>query len=273
MAIVETSDEITPRSVVRHRPVLDNTPAVGKRTVVTSATVPAIQRASRLRLSLADTGDEVAEWQRGDDLIPNGSGQDIDSHDLPRGKAYTPDPAVAAQFIAQHGNALGWARIRRMTSLQVHPLLYLGLGMCAMLLLWMGLSAALGWFGILMDDIHYGRPRTYQVDAWVGHNEQSGHKTHFVAINLNSRIEIIEIPGGDATHARLYLGPQLYGPDSDLVPVTVSFVDVNGDHLPDMVISYQESRTVFLNDQGGFRPLKPSEQRQVEDFFQQNDKK
>ncbi|TMC22907.1 MAG: hypothetical protein E6J34_04575 [Chloroflexi bacterium] len=263
MPIIETFDEVTPRSVLRHRPVLDGTPIAGKRSVVTAATVPAVQRASRPRLSLADTGDDVAEWQRSD--------EGEESNVAKAGQVMRPAWSIAG--LLPRTSRLAWVGSREMRSLQVHPLLYLSLGMFAMLLLWMGLSTALGWFHIVMDDIHYGRPRTYQVDAWVGHNEQSGNKSHFVAINLSGHIEIIEIPGGDATHARIYIGPQLYGPDSDLVPATLSFLDVNGDHLPDMVISFQESRTVFLNDQGGFRPLKLAEHRQVEQFFQQSNKK
>ncbi len=61
----------------------------------------------------------------------------------------------------------------------VHPLLYLGVGMLGMLVLWMLLSAALGWFNTTLDDFRYGRPRTFQTDAWVGHNEQNGVKSHF----------------------------------------------------------------------------------------------
>jgi hypothetical protein len=84
---------------------------------------------------------------------------------------------------------------------------------------------------------------------------------------LNRRIEIIEMPGGDASHARIYLGPQLYGEGEDLTAVTLSFIDVNGDHKPDMIIHFQTSRIVFINDQGGFRPLRPEERAPVEQFL------
>src|SRR6266478_626474 len=92
------------------------------------------------------------------------------------------------------------------------------------------------WFATTLDDLRYGRPRTFQIVAYVGHNEAPGMPSHFLAVNLHGRIEIIELPGGDASHARIYLGPQLYGPSADLVPVTLSFQDVNGDHLPDMIV-------------------------------------
>jgi hypothetical protein len=99
--------------------------------------------------------------------------------------------------------------------------------------------------------LHYGRPRTYQVDAFVGH-EASNVPSHFVALNLHGYIEIMEFPGGDAMHARVYLGPQLYGDNADLVPVTLQFVDRRHDHHPDMFVVFGQSHIVFRNEQGTF---------------------
>lgn len=137
-----------------------------------------------------------------------------------------------------------------------------------MLALWTMLSVAVSWGQTTLNDLRYGRPRTYQVDRFVGHNEAAGIPSHFMAINLNRRIEIIEFPGGDATKARVYLGPQLFGPGDELAPVTLSFADVNGDRKPDMIIRFQDSEIVFLNDQGSFRPLRPDERPQVERYLQ-----
>jgi hypothetical protein len=153
------------------------------------------------------------------------------------------------------------------TRQQAHPLLYLGVGMLVMLLLWTSLSAVFGWFTSILDDIHYGYPRTYQVDAWVGH-EQTGNPSHFIAINLKGHIEIIEMPGGDAAHARIYVGPQLFGANADMAPVTLEFVDVNGDQKPDMVANFQGSRVVFINDKGAFRMALPSERHDIEQVLQ-----
>ncbi len=112
---------------------------------------------------------------------------------------------------------------------------------------------ALNWISVTEDDLHYGRPRTYQVDAFVGH-ETAGVPSHFIALNLHGRIEVIEFPGGDGTHARIFLGPQLYGDNTDLVPVTLSFVDSRHDHHPDMLLMFGQSRLVFRNEQGTFHP-------------------
>ena len=117
----------------------------------------------------------------------------------------------------------------------------------------------LGWGQTTWDDIHYGRPRTFQTDAVVGHNDSAEHPSHFLAINLNRLVEIIEFPGGDATKARIYLGPSLVGSGEDLTPVTLIFRDVNGDGKPDMLVDIQGSEVVFLNDGGHFRPPKPGD--------------
>ena len=136
--------------------------------------------------------------------------------------------------------------------------------MFGMLVLWMVLVGVVGWYNTTMDDIRYGRPRTFQTDQFVGHNEAGGIPSHFIAINLRGRIEVIEFPGGDAAYARIFMGPQLFTAGSDLVVVTLDFRDVNGDHRPDMILNIQGSQVVFVNDQGTFRPLRPEERHQVE---------
>ncbi|GCE21923.1 hypothetical protein [Dictyobacter kobayashii] len=83
-----------------------------------------------------------------------------------------------------------------------------GIGMSFALLLillaqWMG-----GWIATTSDDWHYGRPRTFQTDAYVGH-EQTGQPSHFVALNIKGQIEVIELPGNDAARARIFIGPAL----------------------------------------------------------------
>ena len=158
---------------------------------------------------------------------------------------------------------------RRKIPLRAHPLLLLGLGMIVMLVLWTLLTVAARWVSTTWDDLHYGRPRTFQIDMVVGHNDSPGNPSHFIAVNLNGRIEIIEFPGGDASKARIYIGPQLYDPGSNLIPVTLSFVDVNGTHHPDMLVRFQDTLLVYINENGGFRPATSSEIQTVEHSLQQ----
>ena len=88
--------------------------------------------------------------------------------------------------------------------------------MLIMVLGWVVLSMFANWWQVTQDDWHYGRPRTYQVDAVVGQNDSSSNPSHFIALNLNSHIEIIEFPGGDASKAKVFIGPTLIGPGQDL---------------------------------------------------------
>lgn len=145
-------------------------------------------------------------------------------------------------------NVQGWKRHKHF------PLFAILLGMVAMALLTFGLSGLGKWWQMHQDDATYGRPRTSQLDAVVGHGDSASNPTHFIFLNLNRHVEIIELPGGDATHAHAYLGPVLFGDGQDLTPVTGEVRDVNSDGLPDLILRIEDQRIVFINTGTGFRP-------------------
>jgi hypothetical protein len=149
---------------------------------------------------------------------------------------------------------------RQRRGLHFHALFYLGVGVIAMLALWVGLQMFFSWWQVHQDDATYGRPRTYQFDAVFGHNDSAANPTHIIIVNLNRRIIVIELPGGDPTHARIYSGPTLFGDGQDFTPATSKAIDVNGDGKLDLVLYVQDQRIVFINDGTQFRPLKPGEQ-------------
>ena len=130
-------------------------------------------------------------------------------------------------------------------------LIYLVLGMCiSMMLLWLG-QMLWSWVGTVSDDIHYGRPRTTQIDHFVGH-ETGKTPSHFIAVNLGGQVYVIEIPGGSPNSSRLLVGPHLVGPGSDLAPVTLSFV---GDpHTPDLVVQVNGIEVKFHNTGSEYVP-------------------
>ena len=97
------------------------------------------------------------------------------------------------------------------------------------------------------------------MDAVVGHDDSPAHPSHFLALNLNRHILVIELPAGDPSKARIYSGPVLLGQGQELTPVTLSFQDVNGDGKPDLLVWVGDTHVVFLNDGGGFRPARPGE--------------
>lgn len=135
-----------------------------------------------------------------------------------------------------------------------HWLVFVGLALCVMILSWLALSAVGSWWHITQDDWRYGRPRTFQVDQVVGHRDSPQHPSHFIAMNLDRHILVIEIPGGDISKSVIFSGPTLLGPGQDLIPVTLSFQDSNHDGRPDMIVDVQGNQFVYLNENGTFLP-------------------
>jgi hypothetical protein len=150
-------------------------------------------------------------------------------------------------------------RPRRGWGIRAHPLLYLGVGMLFMFALWVCLQWLGSWWQLHQQDVTYGRPRTFQIEAVVGHHDSSTNPTHFLFLNLNRHVVIIELPGGDTSQARIYNGPTLFGDGQDLTPVTAEFKDVNGDGRPDMLVHIQDQTLVYLNDGTQFQPLRPGQ--------------
>lgn len=134
-----------------------------------------------------------------------------------------------------------------------HWLLFIGIGMLAMVLLWFLGQLALGWWLNEQLNATYQYPRISQADAVVGHADSADHPTHFILENLHGQIIIIEFPGGDYTHARIYKGPTLLADNGDRTPVTAEFKDVNGDGKVDLILHIQDQRVVFFNDGTQFK--------------------
>lgn len=132
-------------------------------------------------------------------------------------------------------------------------------GMLVMALLVFGSTTFVSWWQVHQDDMQYGRPRTSQLDAVVGHADSPANPTHFIFLNLNRHVEVIEFPGGDAAHAHIYQGPILYGPGQDLTPITGEIHDVNGDGKPDIIVHIQDQQFFLINDGTQFRPQRSTD--------------
>jgi hypothetical protein len=128
----------------------------------------------------------------------------------------------------------------------------IGMGMIVAVLLVVVGQLLIGWIGMGLDELHYGYPRTFQMDDVVGQGDSPAHPSHFIALNLAGQIEVIEFPGGAATHAKIYLGPHLYGTNASLVPVTLQFVDTQHNGHPDMIVAFQGEQMTFRNAGGTF---------------------
>ncbi len=146
MPVLESTDRAMPRSALRHRPIESDAGQQGMMGIT-----PIMRRATRL------TSPQTEE----DEQVTPGSGSTG-----PRPK--TPSLTRTAG--------------RRRGMLRAHPLLLLGLGMIVMLVLWTLLTLAVSWWNTTWDDLHYGRPRTFQIDAAVGQNDSTANPSHFIAV-------------------------------------------------------------------------------------------
>jgi hypothetical protein len=115
------------------------------------------------------------------------------------------------------------------------------------------------WGQTKLDDLRYGRPRTTTMSGFVGHNEAGGTPSQFVAMNLNRRVVVFQIPGGDAEKTRTLTGPYLFGASEDLTPIGLSLALINDDKEPDLVVSVKHEEIIYINENGGFRLITPEE--------------
>lgn len=126
-------------------------------------------------------------------------------------------------------------------------------------------NSVIAWGQTKLDDMRYGRPRTMQLSGFVGHNEAAGVPTQFVAMNLNRRVVVFEIPGGDATQTRTLTGPYLFGANEHLTPVRLRLESVNADPNLDLVVSVKNEEIIYINEAGSFRLIKPEERASYEE--------
>jgi len=139
--------------------------------------------------------------------------------------------------------------------------------MVGLLGLFVAASAAVEWIQVKADDLQYGRPRTVQMDAYVGHGETEGVPSHFIAMNLNRRVTILEMPGGDSTKATTIVGPYLFGQGEDLTPVNLGVQDLNADGQADLLVSIKDEQLIYLNDGTSFRLTTPEEHAALQQFL------
>ncbi len=134
----------------------------------------------------------------------------------------------------------------------IHWSLILGIGMVFMLVLGVGGIWLSNWWTNHQLDVTYGMPRTYQTDAVVGHGDSAANPSHFIFLNLNGHVEIIELPAGDASKAKIYVGPTLFTDNAALVPVTGEFKNVNG--TEEMLVHIQDQTIIYVSDGTKFIP-------------------
>jgi hypothetical protein len=130
-------------------------------------------------------------------------------------------------------------------------------------------NSVIAWGQTTIDDLRYGRPRTMQLSGYVGHNESAGVPTQFVAMNLNRRVVVFEIPGGDVAQTRTLTGPYLFGANEHLTPVRLRLGSVNGDDKQDLIVSVKNEEIIYINENDSFRLINGEERAAYERAQQQ----
>ena len=136
---------------------------------------------------------------------------------------------------------------------RLHALAYGVTLLLAVLAAYALVGVLMGKLHIFVDDLRYGRPRTTQLEGFVGHDEAPDRPTHLMAINLNRQVVVVELPGGDPAKIRSLAGPYLFGAEEDLTPIALSLRDMDGDGQADLLLDVRREQIVYLNRDGAFR--------------------
>ncbi len=141
---------------------------------------------------------------------------------------------------------------------------YAGGGVALLAGLYVAMSMVLNWGHIMLDNMAYGNPRTTHLDAFVGNGDSAAQPTHFIALNLNRQVSILELPGGDVSKAVAITGPYLFGDGEDLTPIQLRVEDINGDSKLDLLVTVKDEQLAYINDKDTFRPITADEKAKIE---------
>jgi hypothetical protein len=89
----------------------------------------------------------------------------------------------------------------------------------------LALQALGNWWQRHTDDVTYGYPRTYQTDQYVGHGDNPNRPNHFIALNLNGVVVVLEV---NPQHPQLDKSYYVTTTSDRYNPVTVTFPTIDG---------------------------------------------
>ena len=116
-------------------------------------------------------------------------------------------------------------RVRERRQLTGKLLIILGLCLFLVVIGVIGIQALGNWWQRHTDDVTYGYPRTYQTDQYVGHGDSEAHPDHFIAVNLNGTVVVLEV---NPQHPQLDKSYSVTTGNDPLKPVTLTFPTVDG---------------------------------------------
>ncbi len=138
-----------------------------------------------------------------------------------------------------------------LTATRLRTIIYVVSGMLALTAIYLVMSFVFSNAQVMLDDMQYGRPRSFHLTADVGH--AGGTPSHLVAMNLDGQVVIFDMPGGDYTQTRVLQGPYLVGSGEELTPVQMHLHDHNGDGHSDLIVQVKNEEIVYLNQDGQFQ--------------------
>ncbi len=218
-----------PKSALRHRPIYQD-------VIAPQEGVPARARAAH---PWRDDEEEESPFMAQEPISVRRRASSV----VPRCTTAQQYPVRPAASRAPHTRGQVTTPQKR-PARRVHWLLPVGGGMVVMLLVYLAVSWVHVWAVGLHDNWTYGTTRTFHLDAVVGHGDSRVHPTHIIAINLRGTVVIIEFPGGDLAHAKIYPGPHLPWSDAATSVITLAVKDVTGDGKPDLLVSIQQEPTL-----------------------------
>jgi len=232
MTVVEKARPTAPRSALRYRPI-------------DAGQAPAGQAITRARKSRPDARVTTAP------TAP--AVLDLEEKHIPRRRPVTPAQPMH-------------------TKPRFHPLFFIGIGTLVTLLLWVGATQLMAWGTNEYNAIVYGSPRTFQIDAVVGQDDNAQHESHFLAINLHGVVTILDFPAGDPSHVRELASFSVPGPHADQAVAILRFIDFAQNGRPAMLITIDRIQSILVNDGKTFRQPTPTEQQQMFQELQQIDR-
>ncbi|HEY6540227.1 MAG TPA: hypothetical protein VIZ18_04780 [Ktedonobacteraceae bacterium] len=170
-------------------------------------------------------------------------------------------PSSAVRYIDRQGNTIIQNGNRRLVihdepppkpKRRVHWAFIFWIGALAMLAFYLLWTWGGVWWTQHQLDATYGMPRTWQTDQAVGIGDSQSHPSHFIFENLDAQVLVIFFPGGDASKAKIYIGPQIFGQDSTSLPVTGEFRPDPSGRLDMIVHVGVDQEIVYINTGTGF---------------------
>jgi hypothetical protein len=123
-------------------------------------------------------------------------------------------------------------------------LIFVGLAILLMIAGFVAFSDLGSWWQTHTDDSDFGNPRTFQIDAVVGHGDSNSNPSHFIALNLKGEIVVLEMPGGNVKKAISYPITTLPGNQGN-PPVRLVFQDFDHDGRIDLLVQIGDPPTTI----------------------------